>query len=130
MLLIKTKIAPSKVNGIGLFADQFIPKDTWIWRFKKGFDTRVDKNYPDTLEEPAKSYFLTYAYQNPKTLNWVLCADNARFFNHSETANTHCVEDPEDEDTANVASRDIQVGKELFVDYREFDTDPYYGFNK
>jgi len=97
---------------------------------KKGFDIRVDKNYPDTLEEPAKSFFLTYAYQNPKTLNWVLCTDNARFFNHSEMANTHCVEDPEDEDTANVASYDIQIGEELFVDYREFDTDPFYGFEK
>ncbi len=130
MLLVKTKIGPSKVSGIGLFADEFIPKNTWIWRFKKGFDIRVDKNYPDNLQEPAKSYFMKYAYQNNKTLNYVLCSDNARFFNHSDAANTHCVEDPDDEDTANVASRDIQKGEELFVDYREFDTDPFYGFEK
>ena len=130
MLLIKTKIGPSKISGIGLFADEFIPKGTWIWRFKKGFDIRVGDKYPDTLQEPAKSYFKRYAYQNPDTLKYVLCADDARFFNHSDKANTHCVEDPEDEDTANVASRDIQVGEELTIDYSEFDTDPFYGFEK
>lgn len=128
MLLVKTKIGPSKISGIGLFADEFIPRGTWIWRFKKGFDIRVNKDYPNTLQEPAKSYFMCYAYQNPKTLNWVLCADDARFFNHSNTANTHCVEDPEDEDTANVASQDINRGEELTVDYREFDTDPFHRF--
>lgn len=73
---------------------------------------------------------MRYAYQNPDTMNYVLCADDARFFNHSNEANTHCVVDPEDEDTANVASRDIQKGEELTVDYREFDTDPFYGFEK
>ena len=130
MLLIKTKIGPSEISGIGLFSDEFIPKGTWIWRFKKGFDIRVDEEYPDSLKEPAKSYFMKYAYQNPETLKYVLCSDDARFLNHSDTPNTHCEEDPEDEDTANVANRDIQTGEELTVDYREFDTDPFYGFEK
>lgn len=130
MLLVKTKIASSPLAGIGLFADQFIPKGTYIWRFKKGFDLRFGNNYIDTLQEPSKSFFLTYAYQNPKTLNYVLCSDNARFFNHSDSPNTHCVEDPDDEDTADIASRDIQEGEELTVDYRKFDANPFYGFDK
>lgn len=61
-------------------------------------------------------------------MNYILCADNARFFNHSDNPNTHVVEDPEDEETADVASKDIQIGEELTVDYREFDADPYFGF--
>jgi len=52
------------------------------------------------------------------------------FFNHSDNPNTHCVEDPDDEETADIASRDIQVGEELTVNYREFDADPLYGFDK
>ena len=130
MLLVKTKIAPSKIAGIGLFANEFIPKGAYIWRFKKEFDIRVDQKYPDTLPEPTKSYFKSYAYQNPKTLNYVLCTDDARFFNHSNTPNTNCVEDPDDEDTANIAARNIQSGEELTIDYREFDADPFYGFEK
>ena len=130
MLLVKTKIGPSKIAGIGLFADEFIPKGKWIWRFKEGFDLRVDANYPNSLPEPAKSFFATHAYQNNKTLKYVLCADDSRFFNHSNNPNTHCIKDPEDEETADIASRDIQIGEELTVDYREFDTDPFYGFEK
>lgn len=127
MLLVKTKISSSAIAGIGLFADEFIPKGTCIWKFKKGFDMRVGKDYPDTLEEPAKSFFATYAYQNPTTLNYVLCADNARFFNHSDTPNTDCVPNPDDEDTMDVAARDIQAGEELTIDYKKFDADPLYG---
>lgn len=129
MLLVKTRIDKSPIAGIGLFADEFIPKGTYIWRFKTGFDIRVNEDYPDSLPGPAKAFFQTYAYQNPKTKKYVLCSDNSRFFNHSNTPNTHCVKDPEDEETADVAARDIEPGEELTVDYREFDTDPTYGFS-
>jgi SET domain-containing protein len=130
MLLVKTKVKYSDIAGMGLFADEFIPKGTCVWKFGKGFDIRVGKDYPKILIEPAKSFFLTYAYQNPKTLNYVLCADDARFFNHSDTPNTHCVENPDDEDNDDVASRDIIAGEELTVDYRTFDTHPFDGFIK
>ncbi len=129
MLLVKTKIRSSDIAGTGLFADQFIPKGTCIWKFKEGFDMRVNKDYPDTLEGPAKVFFKTYAYQNPKTLNYVLCADNARFFNHSDMPNTDCVYNPDDEDTMDVAARDIQAGEELTIDYTKFDASPTYGFD-
>ncbi|MBM3261792.1 SET domain-containing protein [Candidatus Kaiserbacteria bacterium] len=129
MLLVKTKIKASPIAGTGLFADEFIPKGTFIWRFKKGFDMRVGKDYPDTLQEPAKSFFSTYAYQNPQTLHYVLCADDARFVNHSDNPNTHCTEDSDDEDSATIASRDIKEGEELTEDYREFDTNPFGGFD-
>ncbi|MBU1632269.1 MAG: hypothetical protein ABH824_07450 [Nanoarchaeota archaeon] len=32
MLFIKTKVLPSKIQGLGLFADEFIPKGTIISR--------------------------------------------------------------------------------------------------
>lgn len=130
MLLVKTKIGLSRIAGIGLFTAQFIPKGAYVWRFKKGFDIRVEKEYPDTLPEPAKTFFTTYAYQNPKTLRYILCADDARFFNHADIPNTDCVEDPEDEDTANIAARDIQIGEELTIDYRQFDANPFHGFEE
>ena len=125
MLLVKTKIRSSNIAGIGLFADELIPKGKCIWKFKEGFG----KDYPDTLEGAAKSFFSTYAYQNPTTLNYVLCADNARFFNHSDTPNTDCLNNPDDEDTMDVATRDIQIGEELTIDYRKFDANPSYGFD-
>ena len=32
MLLVKTRLGASAIHGIGLFADEFIPKDTEIGR--------------------------------------------------------------------------------------------------
>jgi uncharacterized protein len=130
MLLIKTKIGPSKINGIGLFADQFIPKGTVVWKFKNGFDIRFDENYPKTLEEPVRSYFATYTYQNPKTKNYVLCADNDRFCNHSDNPNIGHIENPEDEDPMDIALSDIQPGEEMTLDYSQFDANPFFGFEK
>jgi len=67
MLLIKTKIGPSKINGIGLFANQFIPKGTVIWKFHSGYDIKIDKNELAKLSEITKDCFLKYAYLNPDT---------------------------------------------------------------
>ncbi len=89
---------------------------------------RVGSDYPDILPEPARSYFLKYAYQNKDTLRYVLCADDARFFNHADTPNTACIPDPDDEETANVSVRDIHAGEELTIDYRTFDANPFDGF--
>jgi|ERR1035437_5911949 SET domain-containing protein len=130
MLLVKTKIAPSGIAGTGLFADEFIPKGTCVWKYEKGFDIRVDKDYPESLPETARDFFMTYAYQDPQTLDYTLCADDGRFFNHSDTPNTHSAKDSRGEYEADIASKDIQVGEELTTDYREFDTNPFYGFEK
>ena len=60
MLLVKTKIGPSKINGTGLFANQFIPKGTPTWKFQSGFDLKIDKSELANLSESArKQLFIT-----------------------------------------------------------------------
>ena len=98
MLLVKTKIGQSKINSIGLFADQFIEKGTTIWKFQQGFDLRVGKDELDNLSESAKAQFLKYAYLNPDTQKYILCFDDARFFNHSDEPNSIDVASPDDEE--------------------------------
>ena len=41
MLLVKTKIGPSEIDGIGLFADQFIPRGTLVWELVPALDIEV-----------------------------------------------------------------------------------------
>jgi hypothetical protein len=61
MLLVKTRLGQSLISGIGLFADQFIPKDTIIWKFTEGVDVKIpdervaelEKEYP--LEDLKKN---------------------------------------------------------------------------
>jgi len=123
MLLVDTKIGPSKINGTGLFANQFIPKGTPVWKFQSGFDLKIEKSELDNLSEPAKKQFLKYAYLNPKTNKYILCFDDARFFNHSDNANCIDTESPEDSEGIDVAAKDIQEGEELICNYKEFDAD-------
>jgi SET domain-containing protein len=127
MLLVKTKIGPSEISGIGLFADEFIPKGTPTWKFMPGFDLKISREKLAALSEPGRSQFLNYAYLNIRTGNYILCFDDARFFNHADEAN--CIStDPTtgDEEGIDIAARDIRLGEELTNNYREFDDD----FNK
>ncbi len=119
MLLIKTKIGPSKIEGIGLFADEFIAKGTMVQKFQPGFDLVISENEISKLSEPAREQFLKYAYKN-KTGNYILCFDNTRFLNHSDNPNL-ISDDPDEE--VDFAARDIQAGEELTVNYKDFDLD-------
>jgi len=118
MLLIKTKIGPSKISGIGLFADEFIAKDTPVWKFQDGFDVRISETQFAKLSESAQKQVLNYCYFNSKTKNYVLPSDDARFFNHSDEPN---VTSGPDDDHIDIAVRDIQPGEELTQNYKVFD---------
>lgn len=123
MLLVKTKLGISSVHGIGLFADEFIPKGTLVQKFVPGFDLVIDPGQVHKLTHHAKEQFLTYAYKDKRNGMYILCADNTRFLNHSNTPNLTS-DDPADE--IDIAARDIQKGEELTVDYRTFDGDFAY----
>lgn len=120
MLLIKTEIRPSPIHGLGIFAAEFIAAGTITWKYLDGFDQRLPASILDRLSDPAKKQFLKYSYVDTVTGLYELCADDARFFNHSEEPNTAGVPTGEDMD---IATRDIQAGEELTCDYRTFDRD-------
>jgi uncharacterized protein len=115
MLLVKTKIGTSPINGIGLFADQFIEKGTLVWKYMPGFDLLISKEEIERLSEPAREQTNNYAYFDTGHSKYMLCSDDARFFNHSNTPN--CDESQND---ITVAMRDINKGEELVVNYRVF----------
>ncbi|MFA6973814.1 MAG: SET domain-containing protein [Parcubacteria group bacterium] len=126
MLLVKTKIGSSGIQGNGLFADQFIPKGTPIWKFKSGLDIIVSKDDVSSLPEIGKKQFLNYCYLNQKTNKYVLCFDDARFFNHSDDPNTGNIDSFDDEEGIDIAIKDIGIGEEITCDYKEFDGDADY----
>lgn len=115
MLLVRTKIAPSTSSGIGLFADQFIPKGTMVWKFMPGFDLLMAEEEIKKLSVPTREQFYNYAYLDKKYGKYLLCSDDARFFNHSDQPN--CDERTDDITTA---TRDIKAGEELIVNYKDF----------
>ncbi len=118
MNLVKTYIGKSPVDGIGLFASEFIPKGTLIWELQDHFDTVIkDEDFQfiigetSTMSLAQKDYLNKYCYfKNGKR---VLCADDAKFANHSLNANTVSTFDRQ------YAKIDINIGDEIFCDYRE-----------
>jgi len=119
MILVKTKLRPSPVHGIGVFADEFIPKGTPVWKFVRGFDSEFPPEFPTTLSIPAREQFLNYAYISKETGNYILCADDTRFFNHSETPNVINVPSSEQEGL-DIAAHDIHPGEEILYNYNVF----------
>jgi len=122
MLKIKVKIGKSSIQGIGLFADQFIPKGTTTWRYEQNLDISITKEEIEALPELSKQFVLYYSYFDKKMEYYVLPTDHLRFINHTSNKEKLNIDSTPDED---VASRDIQAGEELLCDYNKFD-DTYF----
>ena len=123
MLLIKTKIGPSSIHGIGLFTAEFIPKGTKVSEFKKELDVEINISELAKLPEIARNTFLKYAYLTKAKDKYILDFDDSRFCNHSTTPNLQCVDSLGNAILADVAIRDIQIGEELTMNYEDFDRD-------
>lgn len=122
MLRIKTKIGPSRIQGMGLFADQFVPKGTVTWQYDPGLDVGITAKQLEDLFPLARSFLLHYCYYDKGKKLFVLPSDNLRFINHSQSESDRNITSTPDQD---IASRDIQPGEELLCDYNQFD-DEYF----
>lgn len=117
MLRVKTKIKSSDVNGIGLFADQFIPAGSVTWQYDQGFDPHFTVEQFESLPDFTKQTILTHGYFDHDLKVYILCADDQRFINHSPNPNITSTP------SQDVANRDIQIGEELTCDYSQYEQD-------
>jgi SET domain-containing protein len=125
MLMVKTRIGPSTIPdaGLGLFADEFIPEGKVTWRFCPGFDLVLSEDDLLRLSEQARRQFLNYCYFDKVTKHFILCGDDERFINHSESPNVMQGKEDGEIEGVEIAGRDILPGEELFCDYFDFDED-------
>ena len=72
MLLIKTKIQESRIHGIGLFADEFIPKGTEIWKFTPGFDMKFTREEILKFPEFLQIYIYTNMHGEVRRVNFIV----------------------------------------------------------
>lgn len=128
--MVKTKIGLSTTHGIGLFADQDIPKGTVTWRFMPGLDLIVSEDILLQLSESARKQFLNYCYVDKFTKHFILCFDDERFINHSENPNIIQNNSESETEGVEIAARDIKKGEELFCNYEDFDFDANRKLNK
>ncbi len=117
MLLVPTYLAPSSIEGIGLFTPTRIPAGQTLWVFDESVDWRLSARQLASFPKPFQAELRKWCYEEPDG-RFVLCGDNAKFMNHSFTPNCWDGEGPN-----TVAHRDIEAGEELTCDYRLFDAE-------
>ena len=117
MLLVNTYVAPSAIEGVGVFAGERIEKGAEIWRFDSNFDRLVPEESLVTAPAHLRAFFERYGYPWTETTGMLVVEiDNGRFMNHSEAPNT-------DFRNPNVgyALREIEAGEEMTCNYADFD---------
>ncbi len=119
MLLVNTYLDLSGIHGIGLFAAERIPKGTVVWRLSPVIDVQLTAEQIARLDPASRDQIEKYTYLDHVLGTYVLCGDDARFFNHSHAPN--CLDFPDERGGTTVAARDIAKGEELTSDYASFD---------
>ncbi len=122
MLLVKTNVQPSPIHGLGLFADEFIPKSTVIWKFTPGFDQKFTRKQILSFPEDLQVYLYRYAWKSEKSKLYCFASDNGKYFNYSENPNAHSKYQEGEEEVVTTAVRDIQKGEEITDDYASFES--------
>src|SRR3712207_1421002 len=115
MMMVETELKASPIHGLGVFLTEPVRKGELIWRF----DSRIDLIYTAeeiaTLPSHVQRYLRTYTTWHEATGVYVLCGDNGRYFNHSDTPTTisNAISFGDDR-----AARDLTAGEELTSDYK------------
>lgn len=122
MLLVKTRLAPSNIHGMGLFTVEPIPRGTPFWRFEPGFDQSISPERFTALPELARQHIRWFAYRDEPNGDYILSGDFCCFMNHSVEPNTGAPPDAQSPITT-IALRDIAQGEELTCDYFAFDAE-------
>ena len=120
MLLVPTRLAQSPIHGFGVFAVAPIVKGVPVWRFERGLDMEFDPDIVGTLPGHVRTFFAHYGYLDRNVKRIILCFDDARFVNHSNTPNV-ATDYALDSYGVDVALRDIAAGEELTMDYGGFE---------
>jgi hypothetical protein len=114
MLMVETELRQSAIHGTGVFLLEPVRKGELIWRF----DSRIDRVYSEDevagLPERMQRFLRTYSTWHEATQTWILCGDNGRHFNHSDTPNTLSLGAGFGDD---VAADDLPAGAELTTNY-------------
>lgn len=120
---VYTRIAPSKIHGVGVFTIRDIPKGTSIFGNDDGEMVWIDESEIKNIDPELKKLYDDFCvikngkYGCPKNFNMLTVG---WYLNESkENPNVRCAEDYDF-----VAIRDIKKDEELLIDYSTFSEYP------
>jgi SET domain-containing protein len=115
MYAVKTYLAPSPLDGVGVFAGEDIPKGALVWELVEGFDLVFAPEEVAKMPERSRAHIKKHAFFWKN--KYYLCGDYGQFTNHSDNPNTGNIPGSMSE----IALRAIKQGEEITADYRTFD---------
>ena len=113
MFLIDTYLDKSKIEGVGVFAKENIKKGQLIKEVRPDFEIEFNKDNLPKMPLALAKLIDTHAYERElgsKIL--VMGIDNEKYLNHSNNPNVN---------DNGIALKDIKIGDEITVDYKDFD---------
>ena len=111
----EVRVATDPRMGLGLFATEFIPKDSVVWEFVQGVDIEITIDEVKQMSEAQQEYFEKYGWIDEGY--YYSSCDLTNFINHSYDPNLDNTTD------VTIALKDIQPGEEFFTNYAEFDSE-------
>jgi SET domain-containing protein len=115
MLRIRTILKPAGLKGIGLFSIDAIRVGRLIWAYDPNIDQVLARGAFQTRLQ--RAFREKYTTQQPDG-TFQLCADNARFMNHSDNPNASSETDEWGRVVRMLATRNIGADEEITCDYR------------
>lgn len=116
MMTVRCYLAPSSIEGLGVYCHDPIAKGELIWHLDPRFDRLIPISDFEAAEPHVKEFIDRYTYPHEDHPGFlVLDADEGRFMNHSDDPNTDF-----NHADMGVALKDIPAGEELTCDYRCF----------
>ena len=122
MMLIRTRVAPSGIHGLGLFAAEPVSRGAPVWRFQPGFDHDFSPEQFAALPALAREHTRWFCFVSKVDGHVILSGDHACFINHSAHHNTGLPAGAKPPVTT-LALRDIAAGEEITCDYWSYDAD-------
>ena len=113
MLLIDTYLEKSKIQGVGVFAKENIKKGEKIKEVRPEFEIEFNSDNLPKMPLALAKFIDTHSYERElgsKIL--VMGIDNEKYLNHSD--------DPSVDDEG-YALKNIKIGDEITINYKDFD---------
>ncbi|HVQ10906.1 MAG TPA: SET domain-containing protein-lysine N-methyltransferase [Methyloceanibacter sp.] len=117
MMLVRTFVAQSEIQGLGVFAGEFVPAGGQLWVLNPKFDIFLHINEIAMLPAHMREYVGRYSYPHLEIDGVrIIDCDDGKFMNHRDRPNTdfHIFD-------RGYALGDIAAGEEITCNYFEFD---------
>lgn len=116
MMTVRCYLAPSLIEGLGVYTSVPIKRGSEVWRYNPDFDLSYPIAKIAAAPDHIREFMDRYTYVNPfDRTQVILDADEARFMNHSDDPNVDF-----SSDISGRALRDIAIDQELTCDYACF----------